>query len=176
MTLYRVELREAVAAAILAANTTAETRVYTARTMPSRADALPNVYIQSPTDRAESLNRGSPQFVRTGTITVIARVAAASGPAAESLLDVLTEQIELAVVSNNPLMQMITQISSMETGVRVNAENNPVIGEAMMNFYLEWMESFAAPPSGGDLVSITGTMQSGGNANFADMGVSIPQS
>lgn len=177
MTLYRVELREAVAAAIVAASTDAGPRVFTAMTMPSRAADLPNVYIQSPTDRAESLNRGPPQFLRTGQISVIARVAASNGPAAEAALDVLSEQIELAVLTNGPLMRMINQVSSMEIGVRVNADTNPVIGEAMMNFFLEWIETYPMPSgSGPPLTTITGTMQSGGNADFAGMKVTPPQS
>ncbi|GBQ32268.1 hypothetical protein HLH34_04420 [Gluconacetobacter azotocaptans] len=174
MTLYRVELREAVAAAILGANTAVGANVFTARTMPSRAADLPNVYIQSPSDRGESLNRGPPQFLRTAQIMVVARVSASSGPAAETALDALTEQIELAIMTNSPLLSMIQQVSSMEIGIRVNADTNPVIGEARMDFYLEWTEFY--PITGPALTSITGTLQSGGNTDFAAMDVTFPQS
>ncbi|MBB2196561.1 hypothetical protein HLH44_03625 [Gluconacetobacter sp. 1c LMG 22058] len=174
MTLYRVELREAVSAAILAADTAAGPRVYTARTMPSRAVDLPNVYVQSPSDQAESLNRGPPQFLRTAQIVVIARVSAFTGPAAELVLDTLTEQIELAVLTNGPLAQMVQQFSRLETAVRVNSENNPVIGEARMDFYLEWTETY--PIAGGPFNGISGTMQANGNDAFAEMSVRLNQS
>ncbi|GBQ23135.1 hypothetical protein AA12717_1403 [Gluconacetobacter sacchari DSM 12717] len=176
MTLYRVELREAAAKALVDAATMAGQRVFTACTMPSRPADLPNIYVQSPTDRAESLNRGPPQFVRTGLIVVIARVSAASGPEAEVALDILTEQIELAILTNGPLMRMITQVSSLETGIRVNAETSPVIGEARMDFTMEWIETYPMQSAGAAPVAIAGSMQSGGNSTFAGMNVNSPQS
>ncbi len=157
MTLYRVELREAAATALVAANTIAGANVFTARSLPIAPAGLPSIYLQVPTDRAESAGRSAPGFTRVAYLVVRGRVAQGGPGQVETALDTLAEQIELALMCDAGLQAMIQQVTEIQTEVKVSSETGDHLGEVRMLFGLEFTEYF--PVVGTPLTQITGEIE-----------------
>ena len=85
MTPYRVILREAAAAVLLNAGTMAGQKIYTARSLPSTIEDLPNVYLQVPIDQGTSLGRSQPGFRRVAYLQIEGRVTGGTPGKVEDL-------------------------------------------------------------------------------------------
>ncbi|MGR2678724.1 hypothetical protein [Chromobacterium haemolyticum] len=155
--LYRTQLRNAVVAALQAANTLAGQKVYAPRDLPVTPPGMPLILVQTPMERKQGRGPvGAPQFLTTATVAVNARVSAASAGQVESLLDTLCDQIENAVLTNSAVLRMVQQVLAVETEIEVSAQQRDHLGEAWMRFDFEYPELFALPVTQ-PLTDINGT-------------------
>lgn len=165
MTLYRVELKQAAAAAL--AGISGVKSVFIDRSLPMTADMLPAIIISCPRDNGISVGRAQPQFTRVSHLYVHARLCHTSPENAEAEVEAFAEQIELAIMLDVGLQAMLTQVTEIETEVDINSKTAEHTGEVSMHFGLEYIETY--PPPGTPLTEITGTMTANGNADFAGM-------
>jgi len=172
MTLYRAELREAAATALMNAKTIAGVNVFTARSLPIKSDALPAIYLQVAQDRAESQGRGPPAFTRNATLAIRALVSGGTPENAELTCDIIAEQIEQTLMCDYTFQSMIQQVSDMTSEIKVTSETDKHIGEVRMLLGLEYYENFM--PGGQPLTAVNATIAAEGNAAFAE--VSVPLS
>lgn len=154
--LTRAHLRQRAVAALKAAHTLAGQRVFSPRDWPTWHNDYPVLLVQTPRERKESVARGVPQFTTICHLAVTARVEAASAEAAEADLETLCGQIEAALLTDYELISHLQQIASVETRLEVTAETRSHIGEAQLDFGLEFYEVFdpitpssAVPPLDG---------------------------
>lgn len=146
-TSYRVQVRAAIAQAILGANTLAGTSVYGPRDWPTAINLLSCVIVQPPPrERMESLVRGAPSFTTTALIPVTARVSGTTIAAVDSQIETLLTQIKGAVLSSNALYALIQQVALIETQTVLTAEGQHQIGELGIIFACEYPEFFDAAP------------------------------
>lgn len=171
MTLYRVELKQAAAAAL--ASVSGVKNVFIDRSLPMTPGMLPAINLVCPRDNAVSAGRGQPQFTRVAHLYVHARLCHTSPANAEAEVEAFAEQIELAIMLDAALQAMITQVTELDTEVEVNSKTAEHTGEVSMHFGLEYIETY--PPPGTPLAEITGTMTANGNAGFAGMQVATSQ-
>ena len=78
--LYRVMLREEAARALREGGTIAGPNVWTARSWPIKANALPSIQLQCLADVAESQGRAAPGVVGAAGLLISARVGFRSAP------------------------------------------------------------------------------------------------
>ncbi|MBV1835653.1 hypothetical protein [Acetobacter estunensis] len=172
MTLYRAELRE-LAAQALVGRTFAGEKVFTARSWPTTKPELPVVYLQVPDDQATSNGRNAPDFTRVATLALRGIVAPGTPGKCQLQLEAFAEQIELALMTDVALQSAITQVTEIRTSITVSSEGADHVGELQMLLGLEYIEEF--PAAGTPLVEIDGTMSANGNSDFADFSVNTLQ-
>lgn len=152
MTLYRERLREEAARALREANTLAGPNVFTARSWPILASALPMIQLQTLADFSESVNRSAPSFKRTVGLLVTAKVEFGTPAEGELLLDAITEQIEMTLMLDVALMAMVQQVAVIQTELAFDSNAGEQIAVARMRFDLEFNQSYV--PSGVPLAEI----------------------
>ena len=170
--LYRSILRDLAAEALTAAETIAGENVFTARSLPIKADLLPAIYLQVPEDRGESAGRFQPQFTRVSTLAIRGKLKAATPMDVELALEGFAEQIELALMTNVRLQEAITQVTELTTSIVVSSDQSDHIGEVRMILGLEYIETY--PPPGTPLAEIDATLFSPDNPAFAALRVDFP--
>lgn len=140
------QLRPLVVAALTGA-TTAGTNVFSPLDWPTWSGDYPVLMVTTPDEDAESLGRnGAPQFTVTSTLRVTARVNAEDvandqgAAAAYAALEVLRDQIKVAVINYTPLMQLLQQFPFYRTRMRVGAEGEQHLGEVVVDIGLEFYQ------------------------------------
>lgn len=176
--LYRVMLREEAARALRAAGTLAGLNVWTARSLPIKANALPMIQLQVLADLAESWGRNAPGFTRTAGLLVTAKVAfktAADGTSAEgeTALDTICEQIEMTLMQDTQLQRLIQQVSTIETELAFDSTGADQIAVARMRFDLEYPQTFE--PVGEPLTAINMQIADAAGRDLAKASVTFPQ-
>ncbi|MBP4049018.1 hypothetical protein [Chromobacterium violaceum] len=155
--LFRTQLRNAVAAALRAANTSAGQRVYVPRDLPTVPPGMPLILVQTPMERKSGRGpNGAPQFNTAATVAINARVSGTSAGQAEADLDNLCEQIENAVLTDYTTLRMVQQVLAVETEIEVTAGQREHIAEACIRIDFEFFEFFE-PPITQPLTDIHGT-------------------
>ncbi|GBQ69663.1 hypothetical protein AA103196_2274 [Ameyamaea chiangmaiensis NBRC 103196] len=171
MTLYRVELRNRVGDILRAADTLAGPNVFCGRTQPVSEEALPALYLWCADDRGESAGPNALSFTRTASVAVKGLVAAGSEENAVAIVDALAEQIELTVLSNVGLIEMVSDIPSIQAQTAVSSSNGTHLAEVRYLFDFRYVETFN--PNGVPLKEINGRIATESNADFADMRVTF---
>ncbi|CAM2759462.1 hypothetical protein CFR75_06085 [Komagataeibacter xylinus] len=169
MTPYRVILREAAAAVLLNAGTMAGQKIYTARSLPSTIEDLPNVYLQVPIDQGTSLGRSQPGFRRVAYLQIEGRVTGGTPGKVEDTLDLLAGQIEYALMQDASFQAQIQQVTEIDTRISIDSSGSRHLGVVTIRMGLEFDEYYQA--NGPALTEITGTMTANGNTDFAGMQV-----
>ncbi len=169
MTPYRVILREAAAAVLLNAGTMAGQKIYTARSLPSTIEDLPNVYLQVPIDQGTSLGRSQPGFRRVAYLQIEGRVTGGTPAKVEDTLDLLAAQIEYALMQDASFQAQIQQVTEIDTRLSIDSSGSRHLGVVTIRMGLEFDEYYQA--NGPALTEITGTMTANGNTDFAGMQV-----
>ena len=142
--MYSDDLSDRLVAVLLAAGTLAETRVYTARTWPVMGAQLPALRIDVGDDFKQSRGRVQPpSFITTTTLTVSLSVEAEDQETALSVALELRGQIHTAVLTDNTLMSMIQQFSSVQApAVAVSSDGEAFVGSGRVDFAMEYPEDF----------------------------------
>lgn len=169
MTPYRVILREAAAAVLLNAGTMAGQKIYTARSLPSTIEDLPNIYLQVPIDQGTSLGRSQPGFRRVAYLQIEGRVTGGTPAKVEDTLDLLAAQIEYALMQDASFQAQIQQVTEIDTRLSIDSSGSRHLGVVTIRMGLEFDEYYQA--NGPALTEITGTMTANGNTDFAGMQV-----
>jgi len=169
-----VQLREAAAQTLIAAETIAGRNVFTTRSLPIAADALPALYLSTFEDRGESIGRGSPAFTRTATLSIRGFVSGGTPEAVQAALDVLAEQIEMTIMCDPSFQAKIQQVSEFATQGVVKSDQNEHLGELRILLGLEYFQSYE--PAGVPLSKINATIATAANLNFATASVAFPES
>ena len=159
--------------ALLDANTLAGNRVFEARAWPTRPEEFPLVMLQTPRDRKVSLGRGIRQFNTTITLAVVGRVLAVNEDAANEGLDLLSGQIEDALLTNLEFSSNVQQFTTIDTQAVVVADGKQIIGEIGMTLECEVYQAWG--PTGVPLIGVQGTIASnGGTLATAQVNLSPP--
>ena len=83
-----------------------------------------------------------PQFFATARLSIIGRVQGTDPTAVEEQLELLCEQIESAILTNQALLQSVNQFSFVDTDMGVTADGRQHIGEVQMDFGMEYNDDF----------------------------------
>ncbi|MBV0888135.1 hypothetical protein KTQ54_06225 [Komagataeibacter oboediens] len=169
MTPYRVILREAAAAILLNAGTMAGQKIYTARSWPSSIDDLPNVYLQVPIDQGTSFGRAQPGFRRVAYLLIEGRVTGGTPGKVEDTLDLLSAQIEYALMQDAGFQAQIQQVTEIDTRISIDSSGSRHLGTVTIRMGLEFTEYYEV--TGTPLTEINGTMTANGDDDFAGMQV-----
>lgn len=111
-------------------------------------EQLPAILLRAPDDRKESIGKGAPQFTSTCTIELEARVGAATDAAAQDAIEALCLVIEMALLTNDDLIRIVSQVVSVESRTEVTSDGRIHFGGARMLFAFEvpeMFDSFGAP-------------------------------
>lgn len=145
------------AVAALTGTTTAGTNIFSPLDWPTWSGDYPVIFVTTPDEDAEGLGRnGPPQFNVTATLHVVARVEQMSAAndqgaaAAYAALEVLRDQIKVALINYPPLMSLLQQFPFYRTRMRVDADGEQHLGEVTVDIGLEFYqgpEDFYAIPS-----------------------------
>src|SRR5471032_2047236 len=137
----RTTIRSAAVSALITAGTSAGTDVYSPADWPTQPAAYPQIMVRTPRERKENVSprSGPPQFFSTITLAVVGRVEATTESAAESALEMLSDQIENALLTNGQFIYVngIQQFSSVETSMEVRSESERHYGETVVLFAIE---------------------------------------
>lgn len=142
MSLYRNDIRDAMIAAIKVAGTLAGDRAFGPDDWPSTPSNLPSVNFNAPHERKESWGRNAPSFTTTATIVAVCRVTGTDRRVVQEEIELLCEQIEIAILTDQQIPQMVQQFSSIETQVIVNTEGKQPFGEATIMFAAEFAQTY----------------------------------
>ncbi|PRP68611.1 hypothetical protein BUE93_21460 [Chromobacterium amazonense] len=165
--LYRVQIRNAVVAALQAANTLAGQKVYASRDWPLTPPGMPSILVLPPQERKAGRGpTGAAQFLSVATVAIHARVSGTSYGQVEDQLDTLCEQIENAVLTDYAILRMVQQVLAVDTEVEITAAQREHLGEAWMRFDFEYPELFA-PTITQPLTDIHGTVDAVANGSPA---------
>lgn len=147
MTVVTDDLIQARIVAALTGATAAGANVYTPRTWPTKATAMPFLMVQSPTEEKVSLGRSGPaQFHVTATFRVVGRVYALetgveqAAQAALAAVGALKRQVEIAVINDGLLHQMVQKFASVRSITDVKTEGEATFGELVMDFGIEFYQ------------------------------------
>lgn len=174
MSLYRNDIRDAMIAAIKAAATLAGDKVYQPDDWPMGAALMPSVLVNAPHERKESWGRNAPSFTTTATIVAIGRVAGTAQRQVQADIELLCEQIEIAVLTDQQMNQMIQQFSSVETQVVLTSEGKQHFAEATISFAPEFAQVYV-PAGGVPLTEIQGSITNQSGDEIASFAVDLPQ-
>ncbi len=133
----RTMLHDLAVAILVAARTDAGASVFAPRDWPEDPSLFPAIAVQTPTERKESLTRGPREFTTMITLAVMVRVTSDSAGDTDAALERLCFQVEDAILSSTAMMQMVQQISRVETSMVVEAGGEGPIGEAAILFDCE---------------------------------------
>ncbi len=137
--LYRAQLRDTAAAQLVAANTLAGANVFVPRDWPTNAGIYPAILVQAYRERKDARGHSQvPQFIATARLSIVGRLQAVTAESAEEQLDEFCEQIELAVLTCQAILQNVSRITYVETDMGVSAEGRQHIGEVQIDFGLEY--------------------------------------
>lgn len=153
-------LRKTAVAALIAANTLAQTRIESARTWPTQSGAMPAIIVYDFDSNGEDQSGGgtAPFFEVTLSLTVDCRVEHASKRTAEAALDLLCAQVKLILLTPPTLIQHVNKIKSVrlaktyapeEAGGK-NTEKHVFIGRFVLElvYFQVWEPTFATGLSG----------------------------
>jgi len=161
VTLLRSQWRSLVVAQLVAADTLAGSRVFAARDWPTDPAVLfPIILVQVPHERKESLGRQAPEFNTVVDLVVVGRIETGNVNDAETAIETLCEQIELAILANPAIVsaQPFQQFTYVETNTGFNSEGKRHIGEVAMTFGCELYQWYN-PPLITQLSTITTTIE-----------------
>lgn len=105
-------------------------------------ELLPAVLLRAPDDRKESIGKGAPQFTSTCTIEIEARVGEKTAARAQDSIEALCLAIEMALLTNNDLIRIVSQVVSVESRTEISAEGRVHFGGSRMLFAFEVPEMF----------------------------------
>lgn len=88
-------------------------------------------------------NVGQTAFTTTAAFEIVVEVTAASGPAAQLLLDGLTADIEAAIFKSIPLRSLAQDFPFCHTSTEITAEGGPHTGVASILLGISFPEAFA---------------------------------
>lgn len=152
----RRQLRQAVVAALKRANLavgTAAVAVDSPGDFPYPQAKLPAICVRGTTDGKESLTKGNTEYTDTVEIHVGASVAATTGEAAQDAIEILWYQIEQALLCDYYLLEIIQNVSRIESAINISAEGQVHIGSAAGRFRFETFETFDISQSAGAVVA-----------------------
>lgn len=178
---FRTELREIAALALLNAGTLAGTKVYSPRTWPQRPDELPALIVTTPSERKQSLGRSLPRFNSIISLVVMVRVRGAGPnlPAmnadAEAQLETLCSQVETVLMCSQSIVSIVQEFATVETHMIVSTEGEVIIGEASVKLDCEVFQQFNPEP-GEALLEIDQHYQRPDGIGLADAKIILPQS
>ncbi len=144
MTLLRAQFRQFVAGQIQAACPAVP--VVQNRALASYAGALPVITLSTPGDHKQSMLRGGPQFTTTVLLEINARATASTDDLALQGLETLIERIETAVITNQAVIDLVQQFTTVRTDQKVSAANGTVIAEGLMQIECEFYQDYRDPP------------------------------
>jgi hypothetical protein len=131
----------------LKGKTIAGDNVFVARTWATWDGSYPILYLHSPSEDMESLgNASAPQFTVTATIRISARVEVKTLPknagAAEAVvqLEVIQQQIKMALINFPPLMRRLQQYPFVRSEIRENSEGETDLAELVMDIGMEFYQ------------------------------------
>jgi hypothetical protein len=127
--------------------TLAGSNVFIARTWATWDGSYPILYLHSPSEDMQSLGDiGAPQFTVTATIRVSARVEVKNlprnGGAAAALiqLEVIQQQIKMALINFPPLMKRLQQYPFVRSEMRGSSEGDTELAELVMDIGMEFYQ------------------------------------
>jgi hypothetical protein len=155
----RRQLQNLAIETLIGANTLAGNRVFEPRDWPTRPELFPMLMVQTPRDRKVSLGRGIRQFNTTITLAVIGRIQAVNQEAANEGIDLLSDQIEEALLTTTAFSSNIQQFTAIDTQSVVTADGKQIVGEIGMIFECEIYQVWG--PTGVPLVGVQATITNG---------------
>ena len=105
-------------------------------------EVLPAILLRAPDDRKESIAKGAPEFTTTCGIEIEARVGARSQEAAQDAIEALCYSIEMALLTNNDLIRIVNQVSSVDSRTEITSDGKIYFGGSRMLFSFEVPEMF----------------------------------
>lgn len=137
--LYRAQLRDTAAAQLVAANTLAGASVFVPRDWPTNTGTYPAILVQAYRERKDARGHSQvPQFIATARLSIVGRIQGATAESVESQLDDFCEEIELAILTCQAILQNVSRIAYVETDMGVSSEGRQHIGEVQLDFGLEY--------------------------------------
>ncbi|MDY7560216.1 phage tail protein [Pseudomonas sp. CCC3.2] len=131
----------------LKGKTLAGNNVFLARTWATWDGSYPILYLHSPGEDMQSLGDVSaPQFTVTATIRVSARVEVRNLPrnggaaAALAELEVIQQQIKMALINFPPLMKRLQQYPFVRSEIRESGEGDSELAELVMDIGMEFYQ------------------------------------
>ena len=131
----------------LKSKTIAGNNVFLAKTWATWDGSYPILYLHSPSEDMQSLgDAGAPQFTVTATIRVSARVEVRNlpknGGAAAALveLEVIQQQIKMALINFPPLMKRLQQYPFVRSEIRESGEGDSELAELVMDIGMEFYQ------------------------------------
>ena len=131
----------------LKGKTIAGNNVFLAKTWATWDGSYPILYLHSPGEDMQSLgDAGAPQFTVTATIRVSARVEVRNlprnGGAAAALveLEIIQQQIKMALINFPPLMKRLQQYPFVRSEIRESGEGDSELAELVMDIGMEFYQ------------------------------------
>lgn len=143
----RRQVQQRALAALMDAETLAQDRIYEPRDWPTDPAMFPVLLVSTPTDRKVGIYPGQFEFTTTISIAVIGRVIGAAPDEVNDTLDLLSLQVEDALMLSPVFAQDIQQFSSITTSSVVNAQGKNHIGEIGIVFDLVVFQVFGQTKS-----------------------------
>lgn len=131
----RVELRDLMEAALKTAASLAADRVYTARTMPTQALEYPLILIQTGSEDKQGVSpNAKADFNTVSEIAATGRAEGTNDNEVLEKLDVLSIQIEKAILSDLQILKRINMIESVSTDIGLFGDKKMTYGDVQMRF------------------------------------------
>ena len=131
----------------LMGKTIAGSNVFSARTWPTWKGSYPILYLHSPVEDMASLGtNGGPQFTVTATLRVSARVEVKALPknagAAEAMvqLEIIQQQIKMALINFPPLMSRLQQFPFVRSEIHEDGTGETELAELVMDIGMEFYQ------------------------------------
>lgn len=142
----RQQIREAVSALLLG-NASTGSHVFQSRVRPLAESELPALIVltNNETITAEGINT-EPFLNRELTLTVLAKAKATIN--IDDVLDNIIKEVEIKLagwVNNNTLHSLVSSIILQSISIEINAENETPVGEASMDFLINYYTQASAP-------------------------------
>ena len=168
-------------ATLRAANTIAGVRVYDPNTIPVQVTTFPALNVSAPSERKEAYGGpgGTPKFDSTIALAVMARVDGSGGSnearqqSAQTLLDQLASQVELALLCAPAMLQIVQQFVFVESHGVVNAAGETFVGEATIIIGCQVWQHYL-PDAGAPLTEFVTTIPASGSAPPVTIDSTIP--
>lgn len=157
MTLMRRTLCQMTITALKDANTLAADNVFSPGDRPTPKENMPALLVRCKHERKESMVRAQPNFTTTAFIRIDARLQATDEAEVQDNMDTLCDQIEQAILTNHDIIAVLQQISSVETQMDVSSESEFHVGQAVIEFGMEFYQSqedYYAPVNPPDLTEV----------------------
>lgn len=142
----RLTIRASAVETLKAYDTDAGESVYSPRDWPAQSGQYPLIVVRTPSEKKVASNPryGPPEFNSAIVLTAVCLVESVSEEDAEDQLEQLSVQIERALLTNAEFLYAneIQQVSAVETAMKVTADGERHIGEAVVVFHLEVHQLF----------------------------------